>query len=158
MYAEDDDISWKLWLAGYQGIHVTNAVLHHRSSAEDGVWEVRDFTRYLVNRNTLVVVAKNAQHVLLLCLPVQLLLLLAEGLVFLVARRSWRFVWKCYIKAPLDAFKMWRHVLAMRRLNRQHRCRSDWEMARMFLKFRINRWDMLKSMLRGQRSLVKPTV
>jgi GT2 family glycosyltransferase len=36
MYAEDDDISWKLWLAGYQAIHVRNAILHHRNSMEDG--------------------------------------------------------------------------------------------------------------------------
>jgi GT2 family glycosyltransferase len=158
MYAEDDDISWKLWLAGYQAIHVRNAILHHRNSMEDGSWEISTFTRYLVNRNNLLVIAKNAQHILLLCAFLQILMLLAEAFLFLLTTRNWKFVWNSYFKAIIDAFKMWPHVLEKRRWNRKIRRRSDWEMARLFLRFRINRWDMIKAFfLKGQRPVIKQT-
>ena len=77
MYAEDDDISWKLWLAGHSAVHVRTAILHHRNPMEDGSWEISPNTRYFVNRNSLLVIAKNAQNLLLLCLPL--------GLCFAVA-------------------------------------------------------------------------
>lgn len=158
MYAEDDDISWKLWLAGHSAVHVRNAVLHHRNPMEDGSWEISTFTRYLVNRNSLLVVAKNAQHILLLCLPLQIGMLLVESLFFLIVSRKWNFIWKSYLKAIADFFKMWRHVLEQRRFIRQIRRRSDWEMARLFLRLRINRWDMIEAFfLKGKRPVVKQT-
>jgi hypothetical protein len=53
--------------------------------------------------------------------------------------------------------KMWRHVLKMRRRNRTFRKRSDWWMARRFLRLRMNRWDMVKPFfLKGHRPTVKP--
>jgi GT2 family glycosyltransferase len=155
MYAEDDDISWKLWLAGYQNIYVHNAIVHHRSGRG---WEIKEFTRYLVNRNSLLVVAKNAQHILLLCGLLQVLMLIGEALLLLVISRNWKFVWNSYFKAIIDVFKMWPHILEMRRFNRRIRRRSDWAMARMFLRWRINRWDMVKAFfLKGERPVVKPT-
>jgi len=153
MYAEDCDISWKLWLAGYQNIYVHNAVVHHRSGRG---WEIKEFTRYLVNRNSLLVIAKNAQHVLLLCGVLQILMLIGEALLLLAITRKGKFVWNSYFKAIIDAFKFWPHVLAQRKFIRRIRHRSDWEMAQMFLRFRINRWDMVKAFfLKGQRPAVK---
>lgn len=156
LMADDDDISWKIWLAGYTGIYVTDSILHHRNRIEDGSWEIKGFGRYLVNRNSLLVIAKNAQHVLLLCGLLQILMLMAEAFLFLLVSRSWKFVWHSYFKAIIDAFKMWRHVLTMRQFNRQIRRRSDWFMIRNFLRFRLNRWDMVeKFFLKGKRPLVK---
>ena len=153
MYAEDDDISWKLWLAGYQNIYVHNAIVHHRSGRG---WEIKEFTRYLVNRNSLLVIAKNAQHILLLCGALQILMLAGEALLLLAITRKWKFVWNSYFKAIIDVFKMWRHILAMRKFIRSIRRRSDWFMAKRFLRFRINRWDMVKAFfIKGQRPMVK---
>jgi len=153
MYAEDDDISWKLWLAGYQSIYVSHAIVHHRSNR---AWEIKEFTRYLVNRNSLLVIAKNAQHVLLLCGLLQILMLVGEAILLLIISQNWRFVWKSYFKAIIDTFKMWPHVREMRRFNHQIRRRSDWTMARMFLRFRMNRWDMVKAFFTGRRPVIKP--
>jgi hypothetical protein len=84
-------------------------------------------------------------------------MLVGEALLMLVITRSWKFVWNSYFKAILDAFKMWRHVLEKRKFNRQIRRRSDWVMARMFLRFKISRWDMVKAFfLKGERPVVKP--
>ena len=159
MYAEDDDISWKLWLSGHDGIQVKNAILHHRqrSPMEVGECAVKDSTRYLSNRNSLVVLAKNAQNLLLLCLPLQILMLLTEAIFFLIVRRNWRFVWTGYLKAIIDAFKMLPHIIEERKNIQQIRRRSDWTMAKLFLRFRINRWDMLKALIRGKISVTRPS-
>lgn len=154
MYAEDDDLSWKFWLAGHHAIYARNAILHHRSSG--GGWEIKESTRYLVNRNSLLVVAKNAQHVLLLCGVLQVLMLVAEGCLLLLITRNWKLVRNSYFKAIIDCARMWRHIRQKRKLNRQIRRRSDWEMARRFLRFRISRWDMVKTLLKGARPVVKP--
>jgi GT2 family glycosyltransferase len=154
MYAEDDEISWRIWLAGHQSVYVKNAIMHHRS--ERG-WEVKEFTRYLVNRNSLLVILKNAQHILLLCWLAQVMMLAAEALVMLVLSRSWKFMWNCYIKAVIDGLKMWRHILESRRYLRTIRKRSDWWMAKHFLRLRPNRWDMVVAFFfKGQRPVVKP--
>ncbi len=155
MYAEDDDISWKLWLAGYRSLYVSNAVMHHRT--HDRGWVIKEFTRYLVNRNSLLVIFKNAQHILLLLGVMQIFMLLGESLILLVISRNGKFVWNSYYKAIIDAIKLWPHVHQMRKFNRTIRKRSDWEMARMFLKFRINRWDMVKAFfLKGRRPAMAP--
>ena len=153
MYAEDDDISWKLWLAGYRGIHVKNAVLHHR----DDSGEIRASTRYLANRNSLIVLAKNAQHVLMLCWFLQIILLVAEACFFLIIRRNWKFVWQGYFKAIIDAFKFSAHIFKMRKFNRQIRRRSDWQMAKKFMQFKINRWVMMTAWLQGRMSVARPS-
>lgn len=153
MYAEDDDISWKLWLAGHESVYVPAAIVHHRDGRG---WEIKEFTRYLVNRNSLLVIYKDAQHILQLLGVLQVLMLIAEGFLMLLISRRWKFTWNCYFKAIIDSFKMWRHVLAVRKYLRPLRRRSDWEMARMFLRFRINRWDMVKAFfLKGERPVIK---
>lgn len=146
MYGEDDDVSWKLWLAGYQSVYVHKSVIHHRSHRS---LEIKEFTRYLVNRNSLLVIAKNAQNILLLCWWLQVLMLLAESVLMLGISRSWKFVCNSYLKAITDCIKMWRHIFKMRSLNQKFRKRSDWKMARLFLRARVNRWDMVKSFLTG---------
>jgi GT2 family glycosyltransferase len=153
MYAEDDDIAWKVWLAGHENIYVSRAIVHHRDGRG---WEIKEFTRYLVNRNSLLVVLKDAQHILLLLAVLQVLMLIAEGFLMLLISRRWKFVWNSYFKAIIDAFKMWRHILAMRKFISGFRRRSDWFMAKRFLRFRINRWDMVKAFfLKGERPVIK---
>ena len=152
MYAEDDDISWKIWLAGHQSVYVRKAVVHHRSHRS---WEIKEFTRYLVNRNNLLVVAKNAQHVLLLSGVLQVLMLVAEGGLLLVVTRNWKFVRNSYFKAIGDCARMWPHIREMRTFIRQIRRRSDWEMAQRFLRFRISRWNMVATFLKGNRPKIK---
>jgi len=158
MYAEDDDISWKVWIAGHSAVHVRTAILHHRLPMEDGSWEISTYTRYLVNRNSLLVMAKNGQNLLLLCVPLQIMMIAAEAVFFLCLTRDWKFVKKSYIMGVIDFFKMWPHIKEQRKFIRSFRRRSDWEMIRMFLTIRVNRWDMIKAFfLKGIKPKVKQT-
>jgi hypothetical protein len=154
MYADEYDLSWKLWLAGYKIISLPDAKVHHRGAANvnpaggEKVIEVRtsDTKRYLTNRNCLLVLLKNCQHVLLTLVFIQILLLLVEALVSLVLVRRWSFIRRAYIEAFLDCFKMRGHVRQERKAIAKMRRRSDVWMLR-FINLRLNRLDELKRML-----------
>jgi hypothetical protein len=148
LYAEEFDLSWRLWLAGGKAVLAPGARLHHRTAAVEGAvaGEVRvrtsDTRRYFTNRNGLWVVWKNAQHVLLLMLPLQVAFLLLEALLGWVLVRRWSFVRRAYVDALLDGWRGRRHVLEERARVRRLRRRSDWWMLRFF-RLRLNRWDSL---------------
>ncbi len=97
MYADEYDLSWRLWVAGARAILAPTARLHHRSAANvnpKGGSEILEFRtsdakRFYTNRNCLLVVLKNCQHFLLLMFPLQLVLLASEALASLVLIRRW---------------------------------------------------------------------
>ena len=111
LYAEEYDLSWRLWLTGASAIVVPEARMHHRTAAmevgEAGESQVRtnDTRRYYTNRNGLWVVWKNAQHVLLLMLPLQVGFLLIEGLLAWMLVRRWSFVRRAYLDALADCWR-----------------------------------------------------
>jgi GT2 family glycosyltransferase len=148
LYAEEYDLSWRLWLAGGRAVVVPGARLHHRTAAVEavgsGVGRVRtsDSRRYYTNRNGLWVVWKNAQHALLLLLPLQVAFLVLEAMVGWALVRRWSFVRRAYLEAVVDCWRGREHVRGERRRIRMLRRRSDWWMLR-FLRLRWNRWDGL---------------
>ena len=148
LYAEEYDLSWRLWLSGGRAVVVPGARLHHRTAAVDagGSGEGRvttsDSRRYYTNRNGIWVVWKNAQHVLLALLPVQVAFLVVEALVGWLLVRRWSFVRRAYGEALMDCWRGRGHVRRERRRIRALRQRSDWWMLR-FLRLRLNRWDGL---------------
>ena len=151
MFAEETDLSWRVWVAGGKIIRVPASRMHHRGAAgvnpagETKIVESRtsETKRYLANRNNILVVLKNSQHVLLVLLIPQLLLLLAEAVVSLLLIRRWSYVRKSYFKAIADAFRMLPHVREWRRRIKPIRQRGDFAMLR-FLRLRPGRWDDFK--------------
>ena len=73
MYADEYDLCWRVWVAGGKVILAPSARVHHRGAAAvnprggERVLEARtsDTKRYYANRNNLVVLLKNSQHLLL---------------------------------------------------------------------------------------------
>jgi GT2 family glycosyltransferase len=151
MFADELDLSWRIWIAGHKAVAVPAARLHHRGAAnvnpkgEGAVVEMRtsDTKRYFANRNNLLVLLKNAQHILLLLALLQIGLLAAEAIVGLFLVRRWRFIKRSYLDALADCWRLRRHILTERRRVRKFRRRSDWWMLR-FLRWRPNRWDELR--------------
>ena len=148
MFSDELDLSWRLWLAGGRAVAVPPARLHHRSAANVNpkgggtIVELRtsDSKRFYSNRNNLLVLLKNAQHILLLQAVLLAGMLLAEALVMLVLVRRWSFIRRSYLGAMGDCWRLRHHVCAERRRVRQFRRRSDWWMLR-FLRLHLNRWD-----------------
>jgi hypothetical protein len=155
MYADEFDLCWRVWLAGGRVVLAPSAHVHHReamavSPADDQPWINRtsDTKRYYANRNDLLVLLKNGQHLLLLLVPLQLALLAVEAAAVSVVVRRWSFVRRAYLEAIRDCWRLRRHILAERRRVRAFRQRSDWWMLR-FLRPQLNRGRELRRFLRS---------
>lgn len=148
LYSDEADLSWRVWIAGRRIVGVPAARVHHRGAVtanpEGGTRVVESRTthskRYYANRNAILLLAKNSQHVLLLLLLPHLLLLALEALAALALVRRWAFVREAYLKAVADAWRMRGHVRAWRRRVRGFRRRGDWWMLR-FLRLKPARWE-----------------
>jgi GT2 family glycosyltransferase len=155
MFADEYDLSWRVWISGHQAVAVPSAKLHHRGAAEVNPagggaaveFRTSDTKRFLSNRNGLLVLLKNARLLLLLLVPLQLGLLALEAVAALALVRRWSFVRRAYWGAVADCWRLRRHILAERRRIRQFRRRGDLWMLR-FLRWRLNRWDELQRVRR----------
>jgi GT2 family glycosyltransferase len=151
LYCDELDLSLRVWISGHRCAAIQTARLHHRWAAnvnpkgDQKIVEFRtsDSKRFYANRNALMVLLKNAQHVLLLLAPIQLASWTAETLAGWVLLRRWSYVKRTYFAALADCWRLRGHILAERRRIRQFRRRSDWWMLR-FLTWRMNRWDELE--------------
>ena len=102
MYADELDLSWRVWISGHSAVVVPTARLHHRGAVEvnpaggERVVEFRtsETKRYYANRNCLLVLLKNSENILLLLIPLQIFLLLVEATAALVLIRRWSFIRK----------------------------------------------------------------
>jgi GT2 family glycosyltransferase len=163
MYADEYDLSWRLWIAGHSAVRIPEAIVHHRGAANVNpagggtVVENRtsDTKRYYANRNALLVLLKDCKNVLLVLAAMQLGLYVAEALVSLFLVRRLQFLRRAYIEAVRDCFRMRKHISEERRRLASIRVRSDWWMLR-FLTWRLNRWDEVKRMVRFGLPSVAP--
>ena len=152
-YAEETDLSWRVWSAGGRIVGVPSSRVHHRGAAQvnpEGqtrLVEARtsQTKRFLANRNGILFILKNAQHVLLLLIVPHLVLLMAEGCVGLLLFRSWGFLRQSYLAAIVGAWRLRGHVLGWRRRIRGFRQRGDFWMLR-FLRLKPARWLEVKSL------------
>jgi GT2 family glycosyltransferase len=151
MYADEYDLCWRLWVAGGNVILAPSARVHHRGAVAvnpkggERVIEARtsDSKRYYANRNNLMVLLKNSQHLLLVLVPLQLSLLLAEALFMWAWTGRWSHIRRADVDALVDCWRMRPHILAERRRLRAMRRRGDFWMLR-FLRGRLNRWREMR--------------
>jgi GT2 family glycosyltransferase len=151
MFADELDLSWRVWISGHQAVGVPSAKLHHRGAAQVNPagggatveFRTSDTKRFYANRNSLLVLLKNARFLLLLLVPLQLGLLVLEAVAALALVRRWGFVRRAYWDAVTDCWRLRAHVFAERRRIRQFRRRGDLWMLR-FLRWRLNRWDEIQ--------------
>jgi GT2 family glycosyltransferase len=155
MFADEFDLSWRVWISGRRAVAVPSAKLHHRGAAQVNPagggaaveFRTSDTKRFYANRNSLLALLKNAHQLLLLLVPLQLGMLVLEALAGLALVRRWSFVKRAYWGAVVDCWRLRSHVLAERRRIRQFRRRGDLWMLR-FLRWRLNRWDELQRLRR----------
>ena len=148
LYSDELDLSWKVWISGGRCVVVPAARAHHRwavsvnPKGDSKVVENRtsDSKRFYANRNALLILLKNAQHLLLGLVILQLAMLLAEAIVALIVVRRWSFIRRAYLDAVADCWRLRGHILEQRRRVSEFRSRSDWWMLR-FLTWRLNRWE-----------------
>lgn len=155
MYSEDADLSWRVWISGGKVIAVPRARVHHRGAA--GVnpaggerpveFRTTEQKRFLTNRNALLTLLKNAQHVLLLLVPLQVMLLAVESLLVALILRRAAYLRRVCLAALADCWRLRRHVLAERKRVASFRKRGDLWMLRFF-RLKPNRWFEIKRLFK----------
>jgi GT2 family glycosyltransferase len=141
MYCDEMDLAWRLALAGYKTVSIPQARMHHRGAAAanpKGGGQTQEFrtneaVRFYTNRNSMLMLFKNAQHVLLLLAIFHVCALLLESLALLVLVRQWGIVKRAYLGALPACWRLRHHVVSERRHIRALRQHSDFWMLR-FLK------------------------
>ncbi|HEY1789834.1 MAG TPA: glycosyltransferase family 2 protein [Verrucomicrobiae bacterium] len=155
IYSDDSDLSWRVWIAGYKVAGILEARLHHRGAAgvnpSGGITTVEfrtnDRKRFLTNRNSLLTLLKNGQHLLLLPIIPLTVWLFFESLAGAVLLRRGSFVKASFWDVVCDCWRQRRRISQERKKVAAFRKRSDLWMLR-FLKLRLNRWDEVKRAFR----------
>lgn len=141
--SEEMDLSWRLWIAGERIVPAPRARIHHKGAVgvnpDAGVYRTSVRKRYYANRNRLVSLAKNCQHVLLLLLLPCAATIFVEGLVTWAMTRKWSLARASAFDAFVGFVRMFNHIRAERRRIATFRRRSDWWMLRFF-RFGFGRW------------------
>ncbi|HNQ74099.1 MAG TPA: glycosyltransferase family 2 protein [Verrucomicrobiota bacterium] len=155
MYGEELDLSWRLWACGEQVVYAGRARVHHRGAVgvnPDGgvkprVHRTSELKRYYANRNQLLTIAKNAQHLLLGLLIPAVLLTCAEGVLTLAMTRRWQTFRRISLAPLADFFRLLPQTLAARRRLAAVRRHGDFWMLR-FLRCRFGRMHEVQQILR----------
>lgn len=125
MYNEDQDLGWRLWLAGFKVVLASSAVFYHqyefnRSSAK----------YYWMDRNRLLAIFKN-YHLATLILIFPALVATELGLIIVAIRDGWfkekLRVW-LYFLSPLT----WLYLIKARRESQALRQVSDRQIIKLF--------------------------
>ncbi len=155
MYGEELDLAWRVWSCGYKMVAAPQARVHHRGAVlvnpAGGTRAVENRTstqkRFLANRNSLVILAKNGRHLLGLLLVPCSFLILSEFLATLVISRSWSVARMTSLDAFKSAWNLKSHIRAERKVLRGIRKHGDLWMLRFF-RFGFGRWGEIEKMLR----------
>jgi GT2 family glycosyltransferase len=147
IYSDDTDLSWRVWIAGYKVAGIFEARLHHRGAAgvnpsggiETVEFRTTDKKRFLTNRNGILTLLKDGQHILLLTIIPLIALLFIESFVGAAMLRRWSFIRASFWSVLADCWRLRGHVLQERKRIASFRKRSDFWMLRVF-KLRPNRW------------------
>jgi GT2 family glycosyltransferase len=150
LYAEDTDLSWRVWLSGHRIVAAPLARIHHRGGASVNpaggtkIIEVRtsESKRYYANKNNLVTLLKNCRHILLLLALANVFLLAVEAFLGLLVARRFSFVRVTFLNVLRDCWTLRHHICAERKKIAGWRRHGDFWMLR-FLTWRLSHWDDL---------------
>lgn len=140
MYGEEMDLSLRVWISGEKIVPAFSARVHHRGAASvnpaggSTIVENRTSTqkRFLANRNGLLVIAKNCQHLLTLMLLPCATLVVLEGLFVLLVTRDVVIAKRVSLDVFADFWRLRGHVFRERKRIRSFRRRGDFWMLRFF--------------------------
>jgi len=125
MYNEDQDLGWRLWLAGYRCVLAPDAVAYHKYQFSKSIAKY-----YWMDRNRLIVILKNYRwSTLFLILPA--LIIMEFGLLLFAAKGGW-------LKEKTDVYryflnlKHWRYIMRRRRETQALRKAKDGDIITMF--------------------------
>lgn len=155
MYGEEEDLAWRIWISGGKVTTAPDARVHHRGAATvnpqggEQITELRtsERTRFLANRNHLLVLLKHSRHILLLTAVAFAGMLFIEGVFWLLLKRRWSLARATSLEPVRACWRLRGHIRAKRRQVSEFRRRSDWWMLRFFC-WRLGKAGDLKKLFK----------
>lgn len=125
MYNEDQDLGWRVWLAGYKCVLAPKAVVYHKYEFS------RSITKYYwMDRNRIIAILKN-YHILTLAVILPALIFMEFGLFLFAWKGGWlkeKFrVYGYFLNLPT-----WRYILKARQEVQKARKIKDRELKELF--------------------------
>ncbi len=127
-YYEDLDLAFRLWLSGYKGCYVPNAIAEHTGSAT--TTRHSDFYTYHGHRNLVWTYFKNMPtSLLIISLPLHILLNIATMLLFIKRGQG-----SVILKSKRDALKGLPRILKQRKHIQKNRTLSSFKLLKLIKK------------------------
>jgi len=124
MYNEDQDLGWRVWLAGYKCVLAYDAVVHHKYEFAKSIKQY-----YFMDRNRIIAILKN-YHILTLLLIMPAFVIMEFGLILFSLKTGWFKekikVWK-YFLSP----EKWIYLIKARKEVQKMRKIKDKEIVKM---------------------------
>ncbi len=125
MYNEDQDLGWRLWLAGFRCVLAPRAVVYHKYEFSRSVKKY-----YWMDRNRIIAMLKNYRWPTLVAIAPAFLVMEA-GLILFSLKSGW-FREKLRVWLYLLSPKHWPYLRQARRSSQRLRRRSDRSVTRLF--------------------------
>ena len=125
MYNEDQDLGWRIWLAGFVCVLAEEAVVYHKYQFNRSVKKY-----YFMDRNRIIAMLKN-YHWATLILIAPAFMVMEIGLIFFAARGGW-FREKIKVYKYFLSLKNCRYIIEARRQAQSLRQVKDKEIIKLF--------------------------
>lgn len=124
MYNEDQDLGWRIWLAGYSCLLAEDAIVYHKYEFSRSVSKY-----YFMDRNRTITILKN-YHVITLLLIIPAVIIMELGLLFFsVLNGSLKEKFKTW--AYFFQIKNWQRIISERRQIQNNRCLKEKEIVKL---------------------------
>jgi len=124
MYNEDQELGWRIWLAGFKCVLAQDAVVYHKYKFAKSIKQY-----YYMDRNRILAILQ-CYHALTLLLILPAFIIMEFGLILFSIKTGWfkekLKVWK-YFLTPLK----WRYIIKSRRQNQKLRKIKDKEIVKL---------------------------
>jgi GT2 family glycosyltransferase len=125
MYNEDQDIGWRIWLAGFKCVLAPEAAVYHKYEFSRSIKKY-----YWMDRNRIIAILKN-YHLATLILIFPAFLVMEIGLIFFAVSGGW-FKEKINVYKYFLSLKNWRYIIKARRQTQKLRLIQDRDIIKMF--------------------------
>ncbi len=125
MYNEDQDLGWRLWVAGFACLLAPEAVVYHKYEFSRSIKKY-----YWMDRNRIIAMIKNYRLATLVAIAPAFAVMEA-GLILFSLKSGWfkekMRVWKYFFSS-----RAWKKLIASRRTTQRLRARTDRQVTRLF--------------------------
>ncbi len=125
MYNEDQDLGWRLWLAGYRCVLEPDAVIFHKYEFSRSIAKY-----YWMDRNRIIAMLKN-YHILTLLLILPAFIIMELGLILFSLKSGW-FKDKIKVWKYFFSIKNWSYIIKARHASQSLRKAGDREITALF--------------------------